>query len=95
MDKRTKDVEKLSTQMVEWDVQIDLLKDKVENSTPSEKFEYAKQIPILQLKRFQAAIELQRISVASDDQWKDLKARIENLWHEAQKILSGAIVKAR
>ena len=42
MDKQTEYVEKLSAQMVEWDIQIDLLKDKSENATSPEKFEYAK-----------------------------------------------------
>jgi hypothetical protein len=95
MDKRTEYVEKLSAQMVEWDVQIDILKDKAENATPPEKYEYAKLIAALQLKRDQAAIELQGISVASDDQWEELKAGIEHLWHETQKILRDAIAKTR
>jgi hypothetical protein len=95
MDKRTDYVEKLSAQMVEWDVQIDLLKDKALNATPPGKFEYAKLIATLQLKRDQAAIELQGISVASDDQWEDLKAGIEQIWHETQKILGDAIAKSR
>jgi hypothetical protein len=50
-------------------------------------------IAALELKRDQAAIELQGISVASDDQWEDLKVGIERIWHEAQKILSDAIAK--
>jgi len=95
MDERTEYVEKLSAQMVEWYVQIDLLKDKAENATPPEKFESAKQIAALQLKRDQAAIELQGISVASDDQWQDVKVGIERIWHEAQKILHDAIAKTR
>ena len=93
MDKQIEYVEKLSAQMVEWDVQIDRLKDKAENATPPEKFEYAKLIAALQLKRDQAAIELQGISVASVDQWEDLKEGIERIWHEAQKLLRDAISK--
>jgi len=34
MDKRTEYVEKLSAQMVEWDNQIDLLKDKAKSAMP-------------------------------------------------------------
>jgi hypothetical protein len=33
MDKRKEYVEKLSAQMVEWDTQIDLLKDKAKSAT--------------------------------------------------------------
>jgi hypothetical protein len=41
MDKRADYVEKLSAQMVDWDAQIDLLKDKAEIATPEERFEYS------------------------------------------------------
>jgi len=95
MDKRNEYVEKFSAQMVEWDVQIDRLKEKAENATPREKFESAKLISTLQLKRDQAAIELQGIAVASDDQWEDLKGGIEDIWHETQKILGDAITKTQ
>lgn len=95
MDKQTEYVEKLSAQMVDWDVQIDLLKDKAENATPEAKFECAKLIAALRLKRDQAAIELQGISMASDDEWEDLKDGVERIWHEVQKILSDAIARIR
>ncbi len=58
MDKRTEFVEKLSAQMVEWDVQIDRLKEKAASATPEAKFEYSKAIAVLQLKRDQAAVKL-------------------------------------
>lgn len=95
MNKQTEYVEKLSAQIVEWDVQIDRLKDKAENATPEAKFETAKLISALQLKRDQAANELQGISVASEDQWEHLKEGVERIWHEAQKLLSDAIAKNR
>ena len=95
MDKRTEYVEKLSAQMVEWDVQIDLLKDKAESAAPEAKFEYAKLIAALQLKRDQAAIELQNIAVATDDEWEDLKAGAEQIWHEVQNVFSDVIGKIK
>ena len=95
MDKRTEYVEKLSAQMVEWDVQIDLLKDQAESAAPETKFEYAKLIAALQLKRDQAAIELQGIATASDDEWEDLKAGAEQIWHEVQNVFSDTIKKIK
>jgi hypothetical protein len=56
MDKRTEYVEKLSAQMVEWDAQIDGLKNKAEGAMPEVKFEYNKTIATLQLKRDEAAV---------------------------------------
>jgi hypothetical protein len=95
MDKRTEYVEKLSAQMVEWDVQIDRLKNKAESATPEVKFEYNKTIATLQLKRDEAAVKLQGISAASDDEWDDIKAGTERVWGEIRTILHDAIVKIK
>jgi hypothetical protein len=49
----------------------------------------------LQLKRDQAAIELQGISMASDDEWEDLKAGAEQIWDEVKTLLRTAIIKTK
>lgn len=95
MDKRTEFVEKLSAQIVEWDVQIERLKEKTENARPEVKFEYANTIATLQLKRDEAAAKLQGISVASDDEWEDLKTGTEQVWGEISHALRDAILKTR
>jgi hypothetical protein len=95
MDKRTEYVEKLSAQMVEWDVQIDQLKDKTESAAPEAKSHYADTIAALQLKRDEAALRLQGISAASDDEWEDLKTGTEHVWGEVRTILHDAIMKIK
>jgi hypothetical protein len=95
MDKRTEYVETLSAQMVEWDTQIDLLKDKAESATPEAKFEYSSAIAALQLKRDEAAAKLQGISAANDDEWEELKAGTERVWGEVRTILRDAIMKLK
>ena len=95
MDKRTEFVERLSAQMVEWDVQIDLLKEKTENATPEVKFAYANTIAALQLKRDEAALKLQGISAASDDEWEELKMGKEQVWGEISHALRDAILKTQ
>jgi hypothetical protein len=95
MDKRTEYVEKLSAQMVEWDVQIDQLKDKAESAAPESKSDYSDAITALQLKRDEAALRLQGISAASDDEWEDLKTGTENVWGEVRTILHDAIMKIK
>jgi hypothetical protein len=95
MDKRTEYVEKLSAQMVEWDAQIDLLKDKAESATPEVKFEYSNAIAVLQLKRDEAEVKLQGISAAGDDEWVDLKSGTEQIWGEVRTILRDAILKIK
>jgi len=95
MDKRTEYVEKLSAQMVEWDVQLDLLKEKAESATPEEKFEYSNAIAALQLKRDEAAVKLQGIATASDDEWEELKTGAEQIWDEVRALLRNAITRTK
>ena len=95
MDKRTEYVEKLSAQMVEWDTQIELLKDKAESAALKSKPDYSNTIAALQLKRDEAALRLQGISAASDDEWEDLKTGTENVWGEVRTILHDAIMNIK
>jgi len=95
MDKKTEYVEKLSAQMVEWDNQIDLLKDKVESATGGMKAEYCEEIEALLRKRKEAEVKLQGISAASDDTWEELKAGTENVWAEVSNSLHEAIMKIK
>lgn len=93
MDKRREYVEKLSAQMVEWEVQIDLLKEKAESATPEAKYDYANTIATLQLQRDEAAKKLQGISAASADEWEELKTGTEEAWGEISNALRDAIMK--
>ena len=95
MDKRTKYVEELSAQMVEWDVQIDLLKDRAASASSELQFEYSSAIAALKLKRDEAAIKLQGISVASDDEWGDIKSGTDQVWEEVGTMLHAAIMKIK
>jgi hypothetical protein len=95
MDKRAEYVERLSAQVVEWDVQIDLLKDKAESATPEAKSDYFGAIAALQLKRDEAVEKLEGISAASDDEWKELKAGTERVWGEVRTILHDAIMRIK
>jgi hypothetical protein len=95
MDTRTEYVEKLSAQMVEWDAQIDLLKDKAESATPEAKYEYSHAIAALQLKRDEAAEKLQGLSAAGDDDWEDLKTATERIWGEVKTIFHDAFSKMK
>lgn len=95
MDKRTEYVEKLSAQIVEWDAQIDRLRDKAESASLDEKFEFNNAIATLQLKRDEAAEKLQGISTATDDEWEELKAGTERVWGEIRTILRDAVLKIK
>ena len=95
MDKRTEYVEKLSAQMVEWDEQIYLLKDKAESAALGAGSEYSGTIAALQLKRDEAALKLQGISAASDEEWEELRTGVDHIWGEVGAILHDAIIKIK
>ena len=93
MDKQTEFVEKLSAKIVEWDVQIDRLKDQGENATAETKLAYSKAVAALQLKRDQAAEKLQGIGMVSEDDWEDIKDGAEQIWDEVKELLRDVIKK--
>lgn len=95
MDKRTEYVENLSAQLVEWDVQIERLKEKIEFAKPEMKYEYAQTIAALQLKRDEAAQQLQGISIAGDNEWEELKNGTEQTWEAISNALRDAIMKTQ
>ena len=93
MDKQTEIVERLSAQIVEWDAQIDLLRDKAESALPGKKSAYFDEIQALQVKRDEAALELQGIGTTTDDEWGDVKAGSEGVLDEVRSMVSDAITK--
>lgn len=95
MDERTEYVEKISAQMVEWDAQIDRLKDKAKSVIAGSESDYSKTIEILQRKRDEAAAKLQGISTANDDEWEELKTGVDRVWGEVSTILRGAVMKIK
>lgn len=95
MDKKAEYVEKLSAQMVAWDVQIDQLKDKLQSGTPEAGNENSAAIAALQLKRDEAALKLQGVSAASGDEWQELKRGTDRVWGEVSAILHDAIMKIK
>lgn len=95
MNERSEYVEKLSAQVVEWDNQIERLKDRAESSTPETKNDYSKAIAALQLKRNEAVEKLQGISSAGDHEWEELKSGTERVWGEVRGILHDTILKIK
>ena len=95
MNQRTEYVETLSAQMVEWDVQIDRLKELADNATADTKFDYSQTIAALQHKRDLAAEKLRGISAAGDDEWEEMKDGTEQIWGEISNYLRDSIAKLR
>ena len=93
MAKQTEFVEKLSAQIVEWDVQIDRLKGQSENATAEAKLACSKAVSALPMKRDQAAEKLQGIGMVSEDDWEDIKDGAEQIWDEVKGLLNDVIKK--
>jgi hypothetical protein len=49
----------------------------------------------LQLKRDEAAVKLQGISAAGDDEWEDLKKGTEQVWGDVRTMLRDAVMKIK
>ncbi len=95
MDKRTEYVERLSSQMVEWDMQIEQLKIKATSAKPEERLEYSNAIAALKQKRDEAAVKLKGISSAGDDEWEELKTGAEQVWGDIRTMLRDAVRKIK
>lgn len=95
MDKRTEYIEKLSAQMVEWDNQIDKLKDQAESAAPGSGADNSQAIAALTAKRDEAALKLQGISAATDDEWEDMKSGTDQVWGEVRNMLRDTAVKIK
>lgn len=95
MNKKTAYVERLSAQMVEWDNQIELLKDRAKSAAAGYRSEYTDATEALQKKRDEAAQKLQGISAASDDEWESLKTGTKQVWSEARTLLREAVLKIK
>lgn len=95
MDKKMEFVEKLSAQMIEWDVQIDLLKFKADSAAKELKSEYYREIDALLLKRKEAALKLQGVSAAGGVTWENLKAGTESIWDDTRTSLHDTILKIK
>ena len=92
MQTREDYLEKLSAQMVEWDNQIDQLKDKAKSAPGSD---HHQAIADLQSKRDRAAQKLQALSIAGDHEWEELKQGTETIWGEVASDLKAAILKVK
>jgi len=91
MDKRTEYITNLSAHLQEWDAQIDLIRVKPEMIPPAARTDYSQAFQALQAKRHEIAVKLQRISLASYDEWEKLKSGAEGALGEVRTLFYSAI----
>ena len=83
-------IEKLKNKLDEWDVEIDELEAKAQQTTSELRFELEDQISALKLKRDQARLKATEIMESSEEAWEDLKTGVDEAWQD----LKNAIEKA-
>ena len=93
METRIEYVERLSSEMVAWDVQIDRLKDRADSIPFGSKTDYSAAIAALQAKQDEVAVKLQGISTADDHEWEELKEGTEHVWGEVRNMIHDAVIK--
>jgi len=78
--KRDAYVEKLKTQLDEWNADIDKLAAKAAQEKTEAKIEYQKQLDDLRAKRDDVRDKLSAMQQAGEGAWEDLKEGLENSW---------------
>jgi len=80
-------LQKLETQIQEWDVKLADLKAKAQEATTEVRADYEKQLETLTEKRDIAQVKIQELRLRAGDVWEDLKSGTEKAWDEMQKAL--------
>jgi uncharacterized coiled-coil DUF342 family protein len=88
----TKEVylQKLRTQLDEWDAEIKKLKASAQKAGAELHIDYKEDIEEMRAKRDTALKKLEELTHSGDEAWEDLKEGIEHAW----KDLGGAIKSA-
>lgn len=91
MDIKTEYVEKLSAQLVELDRLLDILCCKADNAAAESKDGYCREIESLRRQRQAVELKLQKIGVASDATWQEMKEGSDDVWDEVRTDLHDVI----
>lgn len=78
--KRDAYVEKLKTQLDEWNADMDRLAAKAAQAEAATKIEYQNQLDDLRVKRDDVRDKLSAVEQSGEGAWEDLKVGLENSW---------------
>jgi len=91
MEDRKIYIDKLTTQLKEWDDEVNELETRVERAKADAKERLKEKIDELRTKKDAAQNRLQEIRDASDDAWESLKEGLEKSWSDLRQSLGDAI----
>jgi uncharacterized coiled-coil DUF342 family protein len=84
-------IDKLTTQLREWDAEIDKLEAKAQKAKADVKVEYNQQVQELKQKRDAAQNRLAEAIKAGDEAWDELKSGADKAFDEMKFALEAAI----
>jgi hypothetical protein len=93
MEDKQSFLQKLATQLQEWDTEIDELKVKAHLAKADAKDELNKQIEDLRVKKEAAQVKLKQLQEVGDEAWDELKAGAEKSWTELRGAFRSAMSK--
>ena len=93
MIKKEEYIDKLSAQLKEWSVQIDLLKNKAGKGTAEIKIAVDKEVEILNKMMKDAQKKLQEIRGKSGDAWKIFAEGANKAWNDLREAVHQAAEK--
>ena len=92
MDRKTAYVEKLSTELVELERQLDTLNYEADNAGEELRAGYRQRIDSLLRQRHIIELKLQKVAAGSDVTWQEITEGGDDSWAEIKEDLHDTIV---
>ena len=90
MSKRDEYVEKLKTQLDQWNVEVAKWEAKAQKAQAGVGVEYDKQLNELRRQRDQALEQMKRVQAATGEAWVDLVRGADDAWAKMREALEKA-----
>jgi len=91
MTKRDEYVEKMKSQLDQWNAEATRWEEKMKHAEADMQAEYRRQLEALRSRRDEAMYQLHQLQVASTDAWTDMMRGVEEAW----KRMGDAVGQAR
>lgn len=90
MSNRDEYVEKLKTQLDEWNAQVTKWEAKTKAAQASARAEYEKQLAAFRKQRDEALAQLRKVQAASGDAWTELARGADEAWARMREAFEKA-----
>ena len=90
MSKRDEYVEKLKTQLDQWNAEVAKWEAKAQKAQAGARVEYEKQLKEVRRQRDQALEQMKRVQAATGEAWVDLVRGADDAWAKMREALEKA-----